>query len=188
MKHLILPSLILLVACTEHEIADHTDHAVPSETSTRRKTPAPDFEGLTFGANPTNVELEWKPLSDDTDDILEKYAWKRQVVVNEITWSEDQESEKQWRDANWFFQDDGSDEYQVFQSLKTQLGTDQLKIRCTGPTGTKIRYEAECQGILYEVEYDLKTVQIIKVINTNQSPCGTEHADHDHAGPANMGR
>lgn len=167
MKHLILPSLILLVSCTETNVTDHAADVISPKGQTSSESPALELERLKSGANPTDVVLEWGPLSDEgltSSELASRYSWKRRMAVDEITWSAEQQSEKHWRDANWFFQDDGSDDYQVFQSLQTQLGTDQLRMRCTGPTGTKLRYIAECQGKKYEVEYDLKTVQIIKVI------------------------
>ena len=174
MKHIILPSLIILVACTETHITDHTVEVISSEGRTPSEPPYPEIEGLSFGGIPSNEERDGEAHTEEIKwdtgiaDLVSGYSRREVMARNHVNRIEKGKSKDNWRDANDFLQDDGSDYYQVFQSLQTQLDTEQLRIRCTGPTGTKLRYEAECQGKLYEVEYDLKSVQIIKVNNINQ--------------------
>ena len=173
MKHFILTSLILLVACTESHVTDHTADVISSEEQITSELPAPDFEGLTFGGIPSHKERDGEAPTEeiewDTDiaDLVSGYSRREVMARNQVNRIEKGKSKENWRDANEFLQDDGSDEYQVFQSLTIQLGTDQLRIRSMGPRGTKLRYEAESRNKNYEVEYDLKTVQIIKVITKN---------------------
>ncbi|HBL46818.1 hypothetical protein [Gimesia sp.] len=179
MKHLILPSLILLVACTDTKITDQTDHVAPAKEQTTPELPASGSEGLIFGENPNAVVVGRELLREASDgesdraeflameDLASRDSWSPMRNVHQSDCLKEVETEAEWRDANEFLQDDGSDEYQVFQSLTIQLGTDQLRIRSMGPRGTKLRYEAESRNKNYEVEYDLKTVQIIKVITTN---------------------
>ncbi|WP_278470842.1 hypothetical protein [Gimesia maris] len=177
MKHLILPSLILLVvACTETHDTDQSDHAVPPHLQTASENPAPAYERLTFGGIHEDTEVAYQVLGDSREDVVgipelpaiedlvSSYSKSHMRNVHPLNWPEDYEVVKLWRGSHDFPRDDGSDEYQVFESLKTQLGTDELRIKSTKPVGARLRYIAECQDKRYEVEYDLKTVQIIKVI------------------------
>lgn len=170
MKHLILPSLMLLVACGETPVSEHTAEIPQSEIQTPSETSAMDTEGLRFGEIYSNEEhenktphevIEWDP---EQVQELARYTWRFRLMRRQSIAPEVVETEEIWRGSHDFPRDDGSDEYQVFQSLKMQLGTDQLWIKSLEPAGARLRYEAVCQDKRYEVEYDLKTVQIIKVI------------------------
>ncbi len=167
---------MLLVACTETHDTDQSDHAVPPHLQTASEKNAPAYEGLTFGGINEGAEVEYQVLGDSREDevgipelpaiedLVSSYSTSHMRNVHPLNWPEDYEVVKLWRSSHDFPRDDGSDEFQVFQSLKTQLGTDQLWIKSLEPAGARLRYEAVCQGKKYEVEYDLKTVQIIKVI------------------------
>ncbi|MCA9015547.1 MAG: hypothetical protein KDA77_09485 [Planctomycetaceae bacterium] len=69
-----------------------------------------------------------------------------------------------WRGAKDFQTDSDSNDYFVYQTLKAQLNCDQLQIRSADPVPGSLRYEAKCRGMRYLVQYDLNSVQIMKVI------------------------
>lgn len=179
MQRLILINLILLTACSD---PGGSDQALPSQANTNSESQTPDKAGpeeLTFEEIPTDAEFlrqdldVWDPQVFQSLELMEESSNFEPVVVpqgvhfrGQIYYPvPSQGAETKWRNEVDFVTDDGTDEYQVYQSLKQQLGFDRFRIRSTGVTGAKLKYEAECQGKRYEIEYDSRTVNIIKVTN-----------------------
>lgn len=155
MQRFIFSHLILLTACTGAEVEQQPPPASAQQT---HPEPAPAFQGLTFEDIP--CEMKFPPAECESSPLPDNMVFEYEIV-------HPLPDSQLWKGASDFQQDDGSVDCQVYQSLKQQLGSDQLRIRSAGVSGNKLQYEAESRGKRYLVEYDLKTVQIVQVLRTD---------------------
>lgn len=194
MKHFILFNLILLTACSEPTVVHHPvplREQDPSENASQQQVESKDpWEG---DWQPADIDLAIRMLEESPEDFEPEVVHPGIINHNQLVpspypqWEliEQErprlahvEQKQNWQAVHDTLTDDGTNEYQIYQALKTQLGCESLRLKYRGNTGTTLQYEAEHQGKYYEVEYDLKTVRIIKVINTERSPAlATDQSD-----------
>lgn len=186
MKHFILLNLILLTACSEPTVVHHPvplRKQDPAEIASRQQVESKDpWEGPW---EPVDIGLAIKMLEESPEDFEPEVVHPGIFHHNQLVpspypqWEMIEqgrprlarvEQKHNWRAVHDTLTDDGTDEYQIYQALKPQLGCEKLCIKYRGSAGTKLKYDAKYQGKIYEVEYDLKTVRIVKVTNTERSP------------------
>ncbi|WP_339729501.1 hypothetical protein [uncultured Gimesia sp.] len=155
MKHFLMILTFVISGCS--------GNSEPKPESVQLEVPQriTDLEGLAFENLSAEKFEEWEPniLDDYEIAILEEdHDYEPEIVRTGV------KRLNAWKGAEDFGNDLDSNDYFVYRALRAQLKCDQLQIRGADPVPGSLRYEAKCRGMWYLVEYDLYTVQIMKVI------------------------
>ncbi|MEQ8852247.1 hypothetical protein [Gimesia sp.] len=95
---------------------------------------------------------------------------QRSMEDNNAFWIEFTKPNQKWWEAEEFINRNVFEEIPVYDPVIKYLGSEQFRIKRVGARWKIMKYEVECHGKYYEVNYDLEKLEVIKVIPLEHFP------------------